>query len=664
MTVEEQPTDPGERPGASHSGTMDDAERLATALPRHPRWPAETTVGRSGPLLEVRRKGSLVLVGGRPALEAGAFEPHLEPLAAGRAGLVFVGTPPEGFLAALPAKALVALVSGPDDREGLHLGVTGLLERAELRARDEARAESLSRTRYELDELVEIARALTQERDIERLLDLILERSRSITAADAGSIYVVEGEEGVGEGRFLRFKLSQNDSLDFASREFTVPVSTRSIAGAAVVTRKPINLPDVYNLPPDAPYGFDRSFDAKVGYHTRSMIAVPMISAQDEVIGVIQLINKKRDPDARLGDGSAAIEDQVVPFDQRSEELLQTLASQAGIALENALLYDEIRSIFEGFVRASVQAIEQRDPTTSGHSLRVSVLSCRLAEVVDREGRGPYAEARFTRRDMKELEYAALLHDFGKIGVREQVLVKAKKLYPAQLEAIRGRFAYAEKAREAALFAELLRLGREGAAADQVDRVQADFESFRSGLRSALQVIEHANEPTVLSEGDFTRIAEIAELTYVDADGRRERLLRPDEVESLQVTKGSLTAGELDEIRSHVVHTFAFLRRIPWGKTFSRIPEIAAAHHEKLDGSGYPHRLTADRIPLPSKIMTIADIYDALTARDRPYKRAMPAERALEILGFEVQAQHVDGELVRLFTDADVFRAVDQHLQY
>jgi len=653
--------------GPAATAPGDEASRLALRvaglLGGHPRLASGATVAAAGAVVEVRLRDAMVVIGDGEGLGGGAFEPYLDRIAAGTVGLVFVGTPPPGFLAALPARALLAVVAGPEDADAVQLAVNGLLERAELRANDVQRAQSLRRTRYELDELVEIARALTQERDIERLLDLILARSRSITGADAGSIYVVEGEDGVGDGRILRFKLSQNDSLDFESSEFTMPVSTRSIAGAAVVTRKPINIPNVYQLPPDAPYGFDRSFDEKVGYHTRSMIAVPMISAEDEVIGVIQLINKKAVPEERL-QSADDVAREVVPFDGRSEDLLQTLASQAGIALENALLYDEIRRIFEGFVRASVQAIEQRDPTTSGHSLRVSVLSCRLAEVVDREGRGPYAESRFTRRDMKELEYAALLHDFGKIGVREEVLVKAKKLYPSELAAVRGRFALAEKIQEVALLREKMRLIREGAPADAIARAEASFEETRRRYREAIDLIEHANEPTVLSEGDFTRINEIAQLAFVDDDGREHPLLLPNELESLQVTKGSLNVGELDEIRSHVVHTFAFLRRIPWGKSFSRIPEIAAAHHEKLDGTGYPHRLTADRIPLPSKIMTIADIYDALTARDRPYKRAMPATRAMEILGYEVDAGHVDGELVRLFADADVFRVVDQNLEY
>jgi HD-GYP domain-containing protein (c-di-GMP phosphodiesterase class II) len=404
-------------------------------------------------------------------------------------------------------------------------------------------------------------------------------------------------------------------------------------------------------------FTFDPSFDLKVGYRTKSMIAMPMISAEDEVIGVIQLINRKRDPRKLLT--AQRVDDEVLPFDQRSEDLLSTLASQAGIALENALLYDEIRRIFDGFVRASVQAIEQRDPTTSGHSLRVSLLSVALAEAVDRADTGAYRDQRFSRRDLKELEYASLLHDFGKIGVREEVLVKAKKLYPHQLREVRQRFDYASLQIESVYLGKKVEAILGGATKVEIEGIDRTMAEKKAELESAWRLIESANEPTVLREGDFTKIAELGKRTYVDACGHAQPLLSPDEVVSLQVTKGSLHDREVDEIRSHVLHTRNFLSKIPWGKNFERIPEIAGNHHERLNGRGYPEARTAEAIPTASKIMTIADIYDALTARDRPYKKAMPVQRALDILGFEVKDGHIDAELVRIFTSAEVFKRVE-----
>jgi hypothetical protein len=269
-----------------------------------------------------------------------------------------------------------------------------------------------------------------------------------------------------------------------------------SIAGTAVVTKQPINVADVYVADADAslPYGFDESFDERTGYRTVSMLCVPMISAEDEVIGVIQLINKKKSPRQRLSrpEDFAA---EVIPFDERSEELLSALGAQAGIALENALLYEEIRNIFEGFVRASVQAIEQRDPTTSGHSQRVSQLSLGLAKMVDRIDSGPFKDAKFSRRDLRELEYAALLHDFGKIGVREQVLIKAKKLYPHEHDAIRARIDFAMKSAEADLLREKVELMEQGAGKSDLDAAQQRFEARKQHLMEAWAMIDRANEP-------------------------------------------------------------------------------------------------------------------------------------------------------------------------
>jgi HD-GYP domain-containing protein (c-di-GMP phosphodiesterase class II) len=586
-----------------------------------------------------------------------------QALTGGDFGLLLLGAPP-AWLALLPLdQGPIALLPRAAAPVVLCLTVHGLLERAELRRHAVERIQQLARSHYERGELVEIARAITRERDIDRLLGLILEKSRHVSGADAGSIYVVEGEASDARGQRLHFKLSQNESMSYEAREFAIPVSKSSIAGSAVLTRQPINIADVYQLDQSVPYGFDRSFDQRMGYRTVSMLAVPMISAEDEVIGVIQLINKKRNPRSRLR-APEDFERETVAFDARSEELLLALAAQAGIALENALLYQEIRTIFEGFVRASVQAIEQRDPTTSGHSQRVSVLSCRLAETVGAVEHGPFREARFSRRDLQELKYAALLHDFGKIGVREQVLVKAKKLYPHEHAAIRARIDFAIQAAELERLRERLRLIEQGASQSDLDRLDHAHEERRARLQQSWELIERANEPTVLSEGDFSRIAEIAAITYPVAAGEPRCLLSESETIALQITRGSLSPSELDEIRLHVVHTYDFLTKIPWGKSMRRVPEIARAHHEKLNGMGYPLGAPATAIPLQSKIMSIADIYDALTAADRPYKKALPVERALQILNAEVQDGHLDAELVRIFREAEVYKSSHDPLPY
>ena len=333
------------------------------------------------------------------------------------------------------------------------------------------------------------------------------------------------------------------------------------------------------------------------------------------------------------------------------------LAAQAAACLENALLYDEIRLLFEGFVKASVEAIESRDPTTSGHSRRVADLTIGLAKVVDHESSGPFRDATFSPEDLRELEYASLLHDFGKIGVREQVLVKANKLYDHQLTLIRSRFDYVARSVEADILGRKVRALERGASKDELLALDLELSRRREELDQAYAAVVGANEPTVVAAGDFARIETLATETYTDLRGEMQRLLSPDEVTSLSVKRGSLTALEFDEIRSHVVHTFRFLSRIPWGKQFRRVPLIAAAHHERLNGTGYPNRLRGEEIPLQSKLMSIADIFDALTANDRPYKKAVPVERALDILRYSVRDGHLDGELVRIFQEARVWES-------
>ncbi len=502
--------------------------------------------------------------------------------------------------------------------------------------------------------LVNVARAMTTERDVDRLLSLILEKSRFVTGADAGSIYVAEGDVG---SRSLRFKLTQNDSVTFDSREFTMPISNRSIAGCAVLGKKAINISDVYDLPAGSPYGFDRSFDEKIGYRTRSMLTVPLISQRDEVIGVIQLINKKRDPARKLAT-KADVDELVVPFDWHTEELLGMVAAQAGVSLENAVLYAEIRSLFEGFVTASVEAIESRDPTTSGHSRRVADLTVGLAKVVDADSSQVHEAFRFSREDLRELEYASLLHDFGKIGVREKVLVKAKKLYDERLELIEARFDFVMRTLEADILGRKLRALERGAPRSELEALDRELVARRAELEAAIAAIHSANEPTVLAAGDFAKVEALATETYFDLRGETKRLLEGDELVALSVKRGSLTPVEYEEITSHVTHTYRFLSRIPWGKALARVPKIAGAHHERLNGTGYPNRLRAEEIPIQSKMMSVADIFDALTASDRPYKKAVPVERALDILDYSVKDQHLDPDLVRVFREARVWECL------
>jgi HD-GYP domain-containing protein (c-di-GMP phosphodiesterase class II) len=344
----------------------------------------------------------------------------------------------------------------------------------------------------------------------------------------------------------------------------------------------------------------------------------------------------------------------------RSQKLVETLAAQAGVAMENAVLYEEIQHIFDGFIRASVHAIEQRDPTTSGHSFRVAALTRALAESVNDTVDGPYADCAFTQEDLKEIETAALLHDFGKVGVREEVLVKAKKLYPPNIKMIRSRFDFITRSIENDYLHRRIVMLEDGTPPEELAILDDSHRRALEEIEDCWRIISSANEPTVLEEGDFAKIEEIAQQSYFDIGGNRQPYLESNEVASLQVAKGSLTAEELTEIRSHAANTISFLKAIPWGRSLKQVPAYAGAHHEKLDGSGYPYGLTEEQIPTPAKLMAIADIFDALTAADRPYKKAVPLERALHILDLEAKDRHIDKELLRIFKEGTVYTVLDQ----
>ena len=289
----------------------------------------------------------------------------------------------------------------------------------------------------------------------------------------------------------------------------------------------------------------------------------------------------------------------------------------------------------------------------------MATVTVSLAQAVERDSGGVYKDVSWRPDDLRELEYASLLHDFGKIGVREEVLVKAKKLYPADLRLIEQRFELALRGTEVDVLRRKMEAIASGAGASDLTALDEELATRRERLSSAMTAIIQANEPKVLKGGDFAIIEEIARDTFRDADGKQLRLLTDEEVRCLSVPRGSLTPKEFDEIRSHVSHTYEFLRTIPWGRKFRRVAQIAGAHHERLDGTGYPNRLKSSEIPLQSKIMTVSDIFDALTAADRPYKKAVPLSRALDILNMEVKQGHVDQELVRIFIEAKSWSSLD-----
>lgn len=528
--------------------------------------------------------------------------------------------------------------------------------------------------RQALDNLNEIGMALSTEKDLNKLLNLIVSKSREMTWADAGSLYLIEADAAQPEdplnyfaNKKMRFQVTQNDSKPTPFQSMFVPISKRSIYGYAAITQEHVAIADVYDLEktqnqaPGREYSWGgKEFDRAGGYRTMSMLAVPMVNWRGETIGVIQLINRKVDRAVKLADPATCTQ-YIQPFTEHDVRMARSIASQASIAIQNAQLVDSIRTLFDGFIAASVKAIESRDPTTSGHSQRVATLTVAIAQRVSELNLPQFGGVRYTHENLQEIRYASLLHDFGKIGVREHVLVKAKKLYPEEMthvmdrfEAIRANLRLTELQRQVEAYSQLKGKQRSQA----LGEIQTRMDLSLKEVQEFLDFIRACNEPTVLAQGGFERLSDIAKRQFTNSLGEKVAFLEGKELVSLSVPKGSLSVEDRREIESHVTHTYKFLATIPWTPDLRRVPDIAYAHHEKLDGTGYPNKLNSGQIPLQSKMMTVADIYDALTAQDRPYKKALLPERALNILAEEAKSGHIDKDLLDLFIQAQLYKLV------
>ncbi|MBF0277994.1 MAG: GAF domain-containing protein [SAR324 cluster bacterium] len=520
----------------------------------------------------------------------------------------------------------------------------------------------------EVEQLHEIGIALSAEKSQESLLELIIVNSMELTHADGGSLYLIEEVRGIPEdpsdyfkNKRLRFEISKNDSRHIPFQSFVVEISKKSIYGYVALTGQALLIDDAYFIDQDLDYSWGgREFDIGIRYRTKSMLTVPMFDNNGTIIGVVQLINCKKNAHEKLKEPESILEE-VTSFTAQHAKAIQSIASQAAVAIQNKRLVDSIQILFDGLVNASVKAIESRDPTTSGHSSRVAALTVGLAEAINSRQAGVFAGTSFTTDQIQEMRYASLLHDFGKIGVREEVLVKSKKLYPHEQQAVADRFKLIRKTIEADTSARQLEYFQEKSREEALSYLEDSSRELADRLAEIddyIKFIIRCNEPTVLAQGGFEKLHEFGDLLAIDLHEEKIPFLRPHEVSSLSVPKGSLNEQDRLEIESHVIHTYKFLSVIPWIKNLKDVAKIAYAHHEKIDGTGYPLKLKGDEIPLQSKMMTIADIYDALTAWDRPYKKSIPAERALNILEYEAKDQHIDKELLNLFIEAKLYMLV------
>ena len=507
-----------------------------------------------------------------------------------------------------------------------------------------------------LKELNEIGIALTQKRDINSLLELILEAAKRITHADAGTLYLVDAEQ-------LRFAIVRTDSLGIAMggvvcepvEYYPVQLYDQNgcpnhsmVVSHAALSGETVNVPDAY-----AAQGYDfsgtRNFDAKYGYRSRSFLTVPMCNHDGEVTGVLQLINAQdRDTGA------------IVAFSEDDQQLVESLASQAAIALANCNLVRKLEELFESFIRLINTAIDAKSPYTGGHCERVPALTMMLADAVNRTQQGPLKDFVMTEEDRYALGIAGLLHDCGKIATPVHVVDKPTKLHTLfdRIELLDTRFEVLKRDAEIEMFRALVpdQGMSDSAAEDANEVVCAGYRARIRQLEDDREFLRRCNTGVEkMPAADIERVSQIAAYQWRDADGKIKNFLSCDEVENLSIRSGTLTAAERGIVNQHIEVTIDMLESLPWPKHLEQVPEYAGGHHERMDGCGYPRGLTRGQMSLQARVVGIADIFEALTAKDRPYKTGKTLSESLHILGKFKLGGHIDPDLFDVFIREKVY---------
>ncbi len=509
-------------------------------------------------------------------------------------------------------------------------------------------------------QLTAIGIALTSQRDPEKLLEMILSSARDITDADAGTLYLM-----TPDGQALQFAIVQNDSLDVklgdadgkADASVQVPLyhpdgrpDQRTVVASAVLQRSTINVADAYD---DSVFDFSgtRRFDSTTGYRSTSFLTVPLCDHDDQVLGVLQLINKlDRDK-------------QPVAFDDADQEIVESLASQAAIALSNQRLITGMRDLFEGLTRVIATAIDAKSPQTGAHCRRVPEAALTLARAASGSGFPGLEGFVMSDDDMYQLEIAAWLHDCGKIVTPDHVIEKSTKLETIadRIEAVRQRFDILARDIQLRKMELELEAARQGVQPDSQELAHCDAELAR--LADDQRFLEQVNASrSFMSDADVERVRSLAKRSWVNIHGQTCYLLTDDEAENLCIRKGTLNAAERQIMEDHMVHTLSMLEQLPFPRHLRNVTEYAAGHHERMDGTGYPRGLTRDQLSIPARILGMADVFEALTAHERPYKEPMTLSQALHIMGTMVENQHLDPDLFELFVHKKVY--LDYARQY
>ena len=503
------------------------------------------------------------------------------------------------------------------------------------------------RLHTQIKKLSDIARAMSNVTDINVLLEMIVDLARNFTNADAGVLYILEGQS-------LQFKIMQNDSLNLrlgGKNEETIPflpiqLSEAHISTFTAVNGVSVNIPDVYDT---ALFDFTdpKNFDRLTGYRTKSMLVVLLRNHENDVIGVLQLLNAK---DQETGE--------IRSFSADYEDLIEGLASQASLAISKISLINDMEKLFEAFVKVMATAIDEKSPSTGGHIRRVANLTLTMAKVIHQKKEGTFKEIVFDEDSMHELRIAAWMHDIGKVTTPVEIMEKSTKLQTIfdRIHHIDLRMALLMEKAETDGLRKKLDLMEKGADKVKLDRVEAETKMRVDELMDIRQFIRDCNEPReCLPEEHIARLKSIAKMTYQDLDETTKPFITENELENLTIRKGTITRDEREKIKEHAYVTLRMLQQIPFTKKIKNIPHFAAAHHECIDGSGYPLGLKGDEIPFEGKLMAVADIAEALTADDRPYKKALNLKEVYATLRKMAEDEKLDADLVELFIEERVY---------
>jgi len=529
-------------------------------------------------------------------------------------------------------------------------------------AQEQAQRATLEGLLNRLNDLNAIGASLSSERNIDKLLESILGAAMKITNADAGTLYLVDTEKQV-----LTFEILHNLSLDiFMGGTSGNPIpfypvqlyrdeqaNHAMVVSHAALSGETVNIPDAYIAE-----GFDfsgtKQFDAKTGYRSRSFLTVPMRNHEHEVIGVLQLINAMDETRS-----------QVLQFSTDDQKLLESLASQAAIAISNRRLILQMEELFESFIKLINTAIDDKSPYTGGHCARVPVLTMMLAEAASRTESGILKDFKLTDQDRYELKMAGLLHDCGKITTPVHVVDKATKLHTLfdRIRLIDTRFEVLKRDAEIALLRALSPnpspaggRGERDSAGEGAIKIRAEYEARIRQLDDDREFLRRSNVGgEKMSDADVERVQRIAARRWRNEAGVEEDFLSADELENLTIRAGTLTAAEREIINHHIVVTIKMLESLPWPKHLKRVPEYAGGHHERMDGKGYPKGLTREQMSVQARLMGIADIFEALTAKDRPYKEGKTLTESLKILGYFKENGHIDPDLFDVFIREKVY---------